>query len=538
MNSEKRWLLWFAVAVMTITTLPYLYAYGLQDDHWRFSGHLIGVEDGNSYLANMLSGTTGEILFKTRYSIEPQSGILIFLPYIIIGKLASPPGIHEQLVFLYHAFRFGAGMLVILATYDFIAYFVREKWIRRVGTGLVTLGGGLGWVLLLWSGSINSPMPIDFYSPEAFGFLSIFAIPHLALARAFLLWGILSYLRADDQPRSFFRRGSLQTGCLWLLATVAQPLIGMLAGAIAGAHLITTAIWQTIYKIKGHNFDREIWMRYAERLVIAGLIAGPFYIYNVYSFLSDPFLNAWNAQSLIPSAPIWEYLFAYGLVLPFAGAGLLSIRNQRPWHTLLLVTWVLACVPLIYAPFSQQRRLIEGVWVALVTLTCLGLNWAWQRRSSIQRRFVQAAPVLTICLVPFVLLLAGGFSSARQLQPPLFTSTADIAAIDYLGKHASKGEIVLSAYPTGSVIPSRTSLLVYIGNTTQSVGFERLYQQVLGFFGRNLTNDERFAFLSSHQIRYVYWGNAERQIGDWNPITMDTLVLIYNYEGVMIFEIP
>jgi hypothetical protein len=53
---ERRWVLGFAVVVLLITTLPYLLGFWLQGKEWVFTGFVFGVEDGNSYIAKMLSG--------------------------------------------------------------------------------------------------------------------------------------------------------------------------------------------------------------------------------------------------------------------------------------------------------------------------------------------------------------------------------------------------------------------------------------------------------------------------------------------------
>src|SRR5512133_2999907 len=98
---------------MTVTTLPYLFAYSQQGASWRFTGFLFGIEDGNSYIAKMLNGTAGAWLFRTPYSALPQNGVLLFFFYILLGKLAAPPGLHDQLVGMFHLTRFAGGMLAI-----------------------------------------------------------------------------------------------------------------------------------------------------------------------------------------------------------------------------------------------------------------------------------------------------------------------------------------------------------------------------------------------------------------------------------------
>jgi hypothetical protein len=117
---NRRWVLGFALFVMFITTLPYLIGFAKQGQDWVYTGFVLGVEDGNSYIAKMLSGAEGAWLFRTPYTTYLQRGVMIFLPYILLGKLALGSARHEQLILIFHLFRIFAGILAILATHDFI----------------------------------------------------------------------------------------------------------------------------------------------------------------------------------------------------------------------------------------------------------------------------------------------------------------------------------------------------------------------------------------------------------------------------------
>jgi hypothetical protein len=91
-------------------------AFQTQGEAWRFTGFVFAVEDGNSYIAKMLLGANGAWLFRTPYTADPQRGVLAFLPYLLLGKLAAGEGIHEQLVALFHLFRILAIPAAVLAT--------------------------------------------------------------------------------------------------------------------------------------------------------------------------------------------------------------------------------------------------------------------------------------------------------------------------------------------------------------------------------------------------------------------------------------
>ena len=228
---EKSWKNWTALIIIIISTIPYLLGFLLQGENWRFTGFFFGVEDGNSYIAKMLSGANGAWLFETPYTAYPQSGVLAFLPYILLGKLSSPPGQHEQLVALYQLFRWGSILLLVSAVYDFCSVFIREKKNLHLSTLIALLGGGLGFLVLLgvqWGG--YQGLPLELYSPESFGLLSIFGLPHLAAARAFLLWGLTIYLKWTSDKSVW--RTALKIGGMGLLTGLMQPMTVVVGWAV------------------------------------------------------------------------------------------------------------------------------------------------------------------------------------------------------------------------------------------------------------------------------------------------------------------
>ena len=54
-RKELRHVLIPALVLLGLTSLPYLIGYFRQGTDWRFTGFFLGVEDGNSYIAKMLS---------------------------------------------------------------------------------------------------------------------------------------------------------------------------------------------------------------------------------------------------------------------------------------------------------------------------------------------------------------------------------------------------------------------------------------------------------------------------------------------------
>lgn len=517
--AERRWALGFIGLFLLFTSVPYLLGFSVQGQDFVYTGFVFGVEDGNSYIAKMLSGSFGAWKFSSPHSLYPQNGVWVFPFYIVSGKLASPPALHEQLVALFHLLRVGASLLALLATYGFLAFFIADLRLRRLGLALIALGGGLGWLLVLanrqsWLGS----MPLDFYSPEAFGFLSLYGLPHLALGRAFLLWALLVYLgavRSNPINKYHLFGAALRLGGLWLLIGLAQPLTMAVLGAVLAWHLGGLAVWQIARYLRGQAVDWARWLRLAGIVFAAGILPGIYLLYNIWIADNDPYVRAWTGQNLIHSPHPLHYLLAYGLLIPYALSGGRRLLQTDVWTGWLLPGWILLFPLLAYAPLDLQRRLTEGVWVAWITLAMLALErMALPAQVSRRRR----ATVLLWLLFPSALLLwAGGLLAASRPMEPLFRPEDEVRLFEFLQSNAQPGAAVLASYETGNPMPAWAPVRVAIGHGPESVDLEENRSLVGDFYGSGMTDEQRLELIRRLEIQYVFWGPAEQALGNWSP---------------------
>jgi hypothetical protein len=546
--TERRWVLWLALVVMVITTLPYLVGYAAQGSDHRFSGFVIGAEDGNSYVAKMLAGTYGAWLFRSPYTAYPQKGMLIFLPYLLLGKLAAPPGLHEQLIALFHLFRIVAGVLEILATYEFLAFFLDNIRARRLGVALVTLGGGLGWLLVMfglhdWSGSF----PLDFFSPETFGFLGVYGVPHLALARALMLWALLAFVKAATKEFQANSKEEIQKSAplfaiakvsfLWLLAGLVQPLDTVEIGMVVFWYMVCLLVWQAFRKTGGASIDWIAWRRLIRLTILAGILPGLLALYNAWMYFRDPYVTSWMSQSMLRSPHPFHYLVAFGMVAPYAWFGGRSLLRKRPTEGWLLVGWIILLPVLAYLPLSVQRRLPDGIWVAWVALVMVALEeWASRTKTSqIWKRYLPFAPLCLLFLSTFF-LLAGGFRVAMRAAQPLFRQSDEIAVFEWIGSNAEPGSIVLTSYETGNPLPAWAPAHVLIGLGSESIHLEALQTQVKAFYSASTPDVSRNDLTDRLNIDYVFYGPSERALGDWNPELAPYLSLVFRAGDYSLFE--
>jgi hypothetical protein len=464
-RSEWRWVVVFAAAAMALLTVPYLIAYSAQGEEWRFNGFLFGVEDGNSYTADMRRGADGAWLFRIPYTTEPQGGALLYLPFLVLGKLAGGAAMHEQLIALYHLARIAAGFALLMALYRFLACFFESVRLRRWGLVAAAFGGGFGWALLL-AGSD----PLEFTSPEAFGFLPLFGLPHLAAARALLLLALVWILppAKDENPV----RSGAKAGFALVAGWLFQPLSLVTGWAVAGAWLALVFLRARIRRAPAIALRAPL-----QRALAAAVITIPPLVYSAFSFTLDPVLRQWTAQNTLPAPPILEYLVSYGvLLLPALGGAWLARREDDRW--LMPVGWLIAVPALVALPLSIQRRLVEGIWIALVVLALLFVNRVLRERAR------RAAFVVSIGLLLPAAALFWGLILSIALHPaaPVFLPEAEVRAFLWLDANAGPGEIVLARRDVGNALPAWTDLTAYLGHgpeTLHNKEKQRLVETVL-----------------------------------------------------------
>jgi hypothetical protein len=155
-RQEVFYLTLIIVFLLFVTTLPYVLGMSQNNTDWRFSGFILGAEDGYSYTGKMRLGLQGKWAFHLFYSHEAHdSAHLTFLPYIIPGQLlrlvtnANSPNAYALMVTTYHVMRIVFSSLLVVVIHRFCAVFLETPIQRLSATVLICVGGGIGFLLLL-----------------------------------------------------------------------------------------------------------------------------------------------------------------------------------------------------------------------------------------------------------------------------------------------------------------------------------------------------------------------------------------------------
>lgn len=523
-SKEWLWVIIFSALVMALTCVPYVVGASHSGGDWRFSGFVFGVEDGNSYLAKMQLGAHGQWLFQLSYAAEDHPKSLTFPLHILLGKLAGwivgtadPLRLHTALLVTFHAARVVFGFGLLLVSYRFLAEMLPFVLQRRFGLILVALGGGLGWLSVL----LGLPgTPLEFYSPEAFTFLDLYGLPHLAAARMMFLLGLLWYLQAvrGRWPSMF------AAGAAWFVMTLIQPLYMLIIFVVLGMHVAVLAVLSLQQRegelTRGVDLGaaavRALWMS-----AVAGAGGLPLVLYTFLLFTVDPVYQTWSAQNIILSPAPWHYIFAWGLLVAAGLFGLKSLyrRNILAWT--LVVGWLLILPVLLYIPYNLQRRFAEAAQLPLVALAVLGLTigifkigrWKFGRR--VRRVAVVALAALT--LPATVLLLAGGLAAASSPSEPVYQTRDQVAAYVFLARSLPPRALVLSSYEFGNAVPAYGYLVAYIGHGPETPNLDYKRDTVKDFYSNATANSDRFNSYSYLNSPYVVIGPHEQGIGRFDP---------------------
>jgi hypothetical protein len=208
-------------------------------------------------------------------------------------------------------------------------------------------------------------------------------------------------------------------------------------------------------------------------------------------------------------------------------------RDEGP--TWLALAWVAVVPLLVYLPFNLQRRLVEGVQVPLSLLAALGVS-SFRLQGFRLRVVVGVLLVLGLSLTN-VMLVAGNCLALRGQPAPIYRDAGEVAALDRLNAQVESGDVVLATYETGNYLPARTRARAFVGHGSESVRAGEKKALVARFFSATTDDAWRRQLLMQYGVDYVFWGPAERTLGDFDPGQAVYLGLVYEAEGYLVFEV-
>lgn len=515
-RGEWRWVVFMTLALLIVSSLPYLIAWAVTPEGAHFTGLIFNPQDGNSYIAKMRQGFAGSWSFRLPYSPEPHDGAPVFLLHLLLGHVARWTGL--PLVMVYHAARVVGGAAMLLALYVLVSWISDDVGERRAVFLLAALGSGLGW-LAVFLGYQSA----DLWVPEAFPVYALLANAHFPLAMGLMVWIAGCGLRIANRKS--------QREWLWGLGMIAAA--GVL-GAVQPFGLVMVFGGLGVMLVARAVRERAVPWRLIAWIVVVGAVALPYPLYMLHAIRSDPVLAVWDAQNVTDSPPPWDWALSYGVVLVLAVPGVFFAARRSSNGDWLLLGWAGVTLVGMYVPLPLQRRLSLGLGIPLGLLAGLGWWRTVRPRIKARRRGFLQGMVVAFCALTPVFLALMALLAALTSEPWFYLSEGEWATLAWLREEGRPDAVVLCSPQMGLFVPAWAGQPVIYGHPFETVDAERRKAQVEAYWRGEMSPAERETFLRENRVGYVFVGPRELAIGNWRPVISESA---FEAEDVKVYEV-
>jgi hypothetical protein len=527
------------VVVVLATLIPYLCGYLLSPPHRVFLGALNNVGDLTQYLAAIRQGAAGAWRYRNQFSPDDATPVLMYFPYILIGKLAI--GLPGQAAFQLLRILSAAACLAALAR--FCRLFVGARALRAAWLFTV-MAGGLYWlVLLLPPLGVHLVEPAQLTAPEFTPLITLLVSPHESLGLAAELTGFLLFLKGIGAPEGIWtamRPGPADmrtpdTGRLlgaslaFLVLALSYPFLLPTTGLVLLATVLVNALGARHTRPMTATRKRRlrtgnVLAADLQRLVLVFLPAGLIGVYYWGIFDHDPFWSHSRLASVSAPEPA-VLLFAFGPLAIGAWFGARRLRRWRirgdsvpfAWAGFPLI-WAVVNACMLLLPIWQQGRQALGLSIPLALLTFLALA----STSGREDRAAVTLPALPAALLAFsssLLLALYTAITAGAINSAYYAPSDVTHAVQWVSSQAGPADVVLSSAGFGNLLPASCTCHVVIGQNFETFDWTARAAEVRAFYAaptRAAASAVLRTLVAREHVTYYVVSPYERALGHVN----------------------
>ncbi len=518
---EWWWVLIVSHAVFIFSSLPFLAGYAAQTAGRDFAGGYHSRSDYAVYISMMHYGRQGHWDYHLRFTSEAHNGIYTRLFYVAAGNISRWTNLDP--IHLFHIARWVFGILACLGLYMLTAQiFVEPGW-RRFTFLLAITGAGAGWLQAIL---LPGARPVDMLFADGYVFFGMVTFPHYSATTAAILLSISSFNIYLQQNKIKYLFGIVLLG-------VFTQFINPIAFALADLALAGTLIGYMLYK-------KRFLFGPLTGLLTIGLTQLPQFFLNTRQLGFDPFWSQFTAQNAVPSPPLTDLLWAYGLLWIILPTGIFAILGKRNWPAMGLLAWLAGALLLAYGPFPIQVRFLHAFIVPLSILGVFGIkevvfpylerkapDWVNARKNLITFALLMFSMITSLKVSLGDAIFLYSHTDSRFYEPHALTS-----AIDWLGANSNPDDMILGTEQTSQWAAIRIGRPVFLGHLFETLDYQNKRTEAGGFY----LNPPSAGWLMENNIRWVIYGPHEQDITpSFQPD--NSLQLVYENEAVKIYEV-
>jgi hypothetical protein len=529
---EWRFVSFVIIGLLIVTTLPYFYAYLTTPPDKQFMGIMLDVPDHAQYFSWMRELSTANL---SANKLTPESNAPVFFNLLWWGMGRLGRFLNLGFAGMYQILRLGAGTLFLLLAYWVCAWFLEERWMRRVAFLVISFTSGFGWVLILLKYTLMHGEllhPLDVFIAEGNTFLGILGYPHFVAAALYIFIFYLVW------------RGQIQEKLRYAVAA------GLAAQFLGWQHAYDLTLVYGIlggYTLLTFLRDRRLPLYLIKCDLIVGTLSFLPALYSVVLTRADPLWKEVLAQ--FANAGVYTpNLLHLPILLGFAFLlALFTEVRDNPFRLqgvsdkdLFLRSWFWSNFLLIYIPTDFQIHMLNGWQVPIAILAVQGLflyikpgvekipSSRTRSLSSGSIRRLLGIGLIVIILPTNLYLWAWRFVDLSRHDYPYYLHKDEISALDWLDKNASPDSVVLSSLTIGQYIPAMTGTHAFLAHWAQTVDFYGKTDMVDEFFASGTSDARRQQILAQYRVSYVFYGPAEEALGGYQPDHSNYLELVFS----------
>lgn len=529
------WVAGITIAMMLVTSLPYLYGYLSAPAEMQFMGIAWGTPDTTQYFTWMRSFSQS-VLIGNRMTPEPTEPVFFNLLWWLLGQIEVVTGWGPAAV--YQLFRLATLATFVPLSYWFCRLFLLDARQRWTAFLVLLTGAGLGWVLVVGKYILGKLYwPFDVYIVEPNSFLSLMAFPHFSNAAIFIVIILVFILFAFEQRR--FRY------------VVVAGMVGLILGFVHGYDLLLIYAVLGAYALAIALRDRQ-WREAIIYTAVVGVISCPGVLYSIYittafSSWREVLAQFVNAGAWTPAPP--HLLILLGLPGILALGTLITHRPIVPSdnRSLFIKVWFVVHCFVIYLPVNYQIHYLNGWQFPIAILASRGLfekigPWVRKRLRSVSvqplRFSVALATLFVVASVPTNLyLFAWRFYDLSRHTHPYYLYRDEVAALQWLNQNSAPGDVVLSTMDIGQYIPVYTYNRSFIAHWAMTLNFFQKRDAATAFYDSAWPEAERQRLLMTYNVGYVLWGEAELASGTLDPRTLPYLTESFSAPRAKLYRV-
>jgi hypothetical protein len=536
MKGDRRaWLIvvGVALAMLAVTSLPYLFGHLSAPADKAFVGVVFNVADNGEYWAWMRE-LEDSFLIRDTMTPEPNDPLFFNLLWWVLARLRVATGL--SYLGVYQVFRWTAGVAFALVVYWLCRLCFRERARRLLAFLVVMLASGFGWFLVVlkqFTGELSQPLAV--YVAEANTFFSFMAYPHFVIAGALIVLVFGLFIVAERRRQW---RWAILAGGVALVLGLQHAYDLVTVYGVLGVYVLV-CMWRA-----------RAWLWFHVRALAAvGLISCGPPLYFFYLTRTDPLwrriLEQFSNTVTFTPDPV-HLLVLLGPILPLGAAAIIAdlVRPQQAEtpETVFVKTWALVMTATIYLPLEFQIHLLNPWQVPLGILTAAFwlervVPWARARWPRWSRRAVLSALLLLLLVPTNVYLWLWRFVDLGRHDYPYYIYRDDAAALQWIEQNAAGDEVVLSSQMIGQFVPGMGGSTAFVGHYATTLDYYDKLAIVERFFDAQVDDAWRERLIQDYDIRYVYYGENERVLGTYDPEAWSLLEPAFSWPRVTVYRV-